>query len=164
MWLEHPLALPNVLLDVTLTKGQTNTLATAITQCQSQLRRWLQWHVGAGTNHSTNNKTGKIIKSMLKLKTHSRKPLEIYSKLYFKTCIQPHITNGMTIADITKKTKELYENESAKIKEEIHKIYLEEKKCEHEGWDKATQSDAGDIDDTGPEIKSGEDDQDSCHR
>ena len=157
MWPEHPFVLPNVPLDVTLTERQTNTLATAITQCQSQLRCWLQWHAGAGTNCSANNKTAKIIKSMLKPKTRSRKPLEIYSKLYFKTPIQPHITNGMMIADITKKTKELYKNESAEITEEIHKIYLEEKKHEHGGWDKAIQPDAGDIDNTGPKIENGED-------
>ena len=161
MWPEHPLVLPNVSLDATLTEEQTNTLATAITQRQSQLRRWLQWHAGAGTNRSANNKTAKIIKNMLKPKTRSRKPLEIYSKLYFKTRIQPHITSGMTIADITKKTQELYENESAEIKEEIRKIYLEEKKREK---NRATKSDAGDIDSTGSEIENGEDDQDSRHR
>ena len=91
--------------------------------------------------------------NLLKPKTCARKPCEIYSKIYFKPRIQPHIKSRMSIADVTKKIWELYENKSAEIKEEILQIYEKEKKRE---GDSDCQSQTEDIEDPECTIIGGE--------
>ncbi|KAI9568075.1 hypothetical protein HD554DRAFT_2039167 [Boletus coccyginus] len=116
-WPEHPLALPDISAEAMLTKDHTKILATALTQ----------W---ACTNRAVNNKTLKVIYNLLKPKTCTKKLWKIYSKVYFKLHIQSYIENGMAIADVTKKIRELYENESPKIKENVHRMSMEHKKGE----------------------------------
>ncbi|KAG9316904.1 hypothetical protein JVU11DRAFT_2982 [Chiua virens] len=126
---------------------QGDILAKAIEQCQAQLRRWLQWRSGRYTNRAANNKTMKIINHLVKLKTRTKRPWEIYSKIYYSTCIQPKITSGMAIADVTRKIRKSYENETLEIKEEIWKIMTKNKKVKKKrGKASAKDTKQGDSD------------------
>lgn len=150
-----------MLAEAALAEDHTKILATAISHRQSQLRRWLQWHAGAGANRAVNNKTVKVINDLLKPKTHAKKLWEIYSKVYYKTHIQPHIESGMAIANVTKKIRELYENESPEIKEDVRRISAEHKNVEKkQGGGRTSQSQTGDLDDSECNVDNGEGEED----
>ncbi|KAF8436058.1 hypothetical protein L210DRAFT_876247, partial [Boletus edulis BED1] len=110
-----------------LTKEQADTLSKAVLTRQQQLRRWMHWHAGAGRNRTVNNKTAKIINDLLKPKTRMKKPWEVYSKIYYKTRIQPQISAGMPIADVNKKIREMFESETAEIRVEVFRLCEEQK-------------------------------------
>jgi hypothetical protein len=122
-WPERSILLPDLPEDAALTAEQKNNITEAVLQRQEQLRRWMHWHAGAGQNRAANNKTVKIINELLRPKTRTKKPWEVYSNMFFKTRIQPEIgTSGMLIADINKKIQEMFENESSDIREQVHKV------------------------------------------
>ena len=127
-WPERLSTLPGIPDDSALTDGQKETLATAVLKRQKQLRAWMHWHAGAGQNRSANSKTATIVNDLLKPKTRTKKLWEIYSNLYYSTRIQPAIEVGTPIADVNKKIREMYENESPEIQEEVVRISEQQKK------------------------------------
>ncbi|KAF8426148.1 hypothetical protein L210DRAFT_791859, partial [Boletus edulis BED1] len=110
-----------------LTPEQTKTLAEAVHQRQLQIRRWMNWHAGAGANRAANAKTTKIIHDLLEPKKRTKQPSEAYANIYYKSRIQPEITKGMSIADVKQKIREVFEAESPEIKEECQRISDQQK-------------------------------------
>ena len=111
-WPERPSAVPGVSADTPLTEDQKSSLADAVNQRQKQIRRWMHWHNGAGDNHAANNKTAKIMNGLLKSKTRVKKPWELYSKKYYTSRVQQEMEAGAPIVDVTKKIRDIFENES----------------------------------------------------
>lgn len=157
--------LPNVPADAALSEEQKDSLARAVILRQQQLRRWMHWHAGAGQSRSANNRTAKIISDLLKPKTRAKKPCEVYSKVFFKTRIQPVIGTGMSIVDINKKIREMFENESPEVKEQIHQMTKEQNKYTKRG--KSSETEGGESKE--PDLNAGdvsqlEKDPDILHR
>ena len=87
----------------------------------------MHWHAGTGQNSLANNRTLKIIGELLKPKTCTKKPWEVYSKVHYKTRILPKLGFGLSIADHSKKIRELWENKTPEVKEVIYKMCEEQK-------------------------------------
>ncbi|KAF8125739.1 hypothetical protein EV363DRAFT_1076602, partial [Boletus edulis] len=121
-WPERASALPSVSADVPLTEDQKKVLADAVSQRQKQIRRWMHWHNGAGDNRAANNKTTKIVDGLLETKTRIKKPWEIYASKYYVSRVQPQVEAGTPIVDIAKKIREIFENETLEIQDEIHQL------------------------------------------
>jgi hypothetical protein len=121
-WPERLSALPGVSSDAPLTEDQRNSLATAVTKRQKQIQAWMRWNNGAGDNRAANNKTAKIINDLLKPKTRLKKPWEIYSKKYYTLRVQQEVEAGTPIVDVNKKIRDMFENESPEIQEEIYEL------------------------------------------
>ena len=149
-WPEWPLALPGVPTEANLTPEQVKVVSKAVLNYQSQLRRWMHWHAGAGQNRLANNRTSKIIGELLKPKTCTKKPWEVYSKVHYKTRILPELSSGLSIADRSKKICELWENETPEVKEVIDKMCEEQKQ--------STMKRKGN-DDTGEDSNDDDDDE-----
>lgn len=157
-WSERSIVLPDLPEDAALTAKQKDDLKKAVNQRQGQLRRWMHWHAGAGQNRSANNKTARIINELLKPKTRTKKPWEIYSRMFFKARIQPEIGTGMSITDISKKIREMFENESHDIKEQIHNITKKQKqgaKCGRSKSKGAEGEEEFDFDESDLEVDDG---------
>ncbi|KAH0839408.1 hypothetical protein J3R83DRAFT_138 [Lanmaoa asiatica] len=147
-WPERPLALPDVPADANLTPEQAEAVSNAVLNRQKQLRRWMHWHAGAGQNRLANSRTSKIVEELLKPKTRTKKPWELYSKVHYKTRILPELGTGLSIADRSKKIRELWENETPEVKEGIYKMCEEQKQSttKRKGNDE-TGEDSNDDDD-----------------
>lgn len=126
-WPECLTALPGIPDDADLTDQQKETLTAAILKRQKQLHAWMHWHAGAGQNCSVNSKAVSVVNALLKPKTHIKKPWEIYSKRYFSTRIQPAIPAGTPITEVSGRIRQLFEDESAEIKEKIYTLYEQQK-------------------------------------
>lgn len=153
-WPERSTALPGIPADAILTEQQKDILSDAVLQRQKQLRHWMHWHAGAGRSHAANNRTAKFISNFLKQKTRAKKPHEVYSKAFFKTHIQPVIGSGMSIVDINKKVREMFESESPDVKEQVLKMTEEQNEVakRRRGMSKGTtrgDSDGSDSDTNG---------------
>ena len=146
-WSERLTALPGVAEDAVLTPMQQKTLAVAVAARHKQIRAWMHWHAGAGQTRSANNKMVSIIKDLLKPKARAKKLWEIYSRRYYLTRIQPTIKPGTSIADINKKTRELFENETPEIKEEIRMISEQQKRDYNKSGEQKGEPDDSDDDD-----------------
>ena len=82
----------------------------------------MHWHNGAGDNRAVNNKTMRIMNSLLKSKMRVKKPWEIYSKKYYMSHVRQEVEASMLIIDVTKKIRDIFENESPEIQEEIRQL------------------------------------------
>ncbi|KAG8214696.1 hypothetical protein J3R82DRAFT_9780 [Butyriboletus roseoflavus] len=89
----------------------------------------MHWHNSAGFNCTTNNKTCRIIDNLLKNKTHTKKPCELYLNAHYKTHVLPHIKPGMLIAKVNKKICDIFDNESPDIKKEFIQLSKERKQA-----------------------------------
>lgn len=145
-WPKRLTALPGIPDDAELADQQKETLTVAISKRHKQLRAWMHWHAGARQNRSVNSKTTSVVNALLKPKTRIKKPWEIYSKHYFSLRIQPTIPAGTPIAEVNKKIRQLFEDESAEIKEEIHALYEQQKQGlqRQRSHDKEGESDKSD--------------------
>lgn len=141
--------MPDMPEDAELTEEQKKTLAQAVLRHQHQIHRWMHWHNGAGQNRAVNNKTVKIINNLLKNKMRTKKPWEIYSNTHYKTCILPHIESGMSIGEVNKTIRDIFENESPEVKDQFIKISEEQKQtAKKERMDSADSSDTLDHEDS----------------
>ncbi|KAF8449524.1 hypothetical protein L210DRAFT_864066 [Boletus edulis BED1] len=138
--IEWPMVLPGVPDSAVLMPDQIKTLADAIKLRQDQLRRWMHWHSSAGDKRSANAKTAKIMKGLLQPKTRSRKPWEVYSKLYYTTRIQPHIEKGMSISEVNETIKEIFADETPEVKAEVQILCDEDQKEKKKHKTSETQS------------------------
>ena len=120
-WPEHSVTLPDMPAETALTDEQKGIVTKAVVSHREQLRRWMHWHAGAGQNRCINNKMMKIMDDLLKPKMRVKKPWEVYSNMYYKMCIQPRIEAGLSIADVNKKIREMFENKTPEIKHEVYK-------------------------------------------
>ncbi|KAI6148869.1 hypothetical protein BKA82DRAFT_133466 [Pisolithus tinctorius] len=96
LWPKRAVAFPDLPPDVSLTLEQDKILRDTVTKCQ----QWLHWHAGAGKNWAANRKTLTIINSLMKAKTHIKKPLEIYSKMYSTLWVKPDTSTDSNISSL----------------------------------------------------------------
>lgn len=106
----------------------------------------MHWHSGAGDKRSANAKTAKIMKGLLQPKTRSRKPWEVYSKLYYTTRIQPHIEKGMSISEVNETIKEIFADETPEVKAEVQILCDEDQKEKKKRKTSETQSENAESD------------------
>ena len=128
-WPERCVVFPSIPVDVELTEDQHKILSLAVLCRQDQIHRWMHWHNGARLTRAANKKICKIMDSLLKNKTRAKKPWELYSNRYYKTRILPHIKPGMTISEVNKMIRTIFDNESPEIKEEFIRLSEEQKKA-----------------------------------
>ena len=126
-WPERCVVFPDLADDAQLTEEQGKIHTQAVLCRQQQIRRWMHWHNGAGLSRSANNKTCKIVDGLLENKTRAKKPCELYSNVNYKTHILPHIEPGMSIAEVNKKIREIFDNESPEVKEKFIRLSEEQK-------------------------------------
>ena len=111
-WPEHCIVFPSIPVDVKLTEDQHKILSSAVLCCQDQIHHWMHWHNSSRLTCAANKKICKIMDSLLKNKTCARKPWELYSNRYYKTCILPHIKPGMMISKVNKIIHMIFDNKS----------------------------------------------------
>ena len=128
-WPERRVVFPDMTEDAQLTEEQSKTYAQAVLCRQQQIRHWMHWHNGAGLSRAANNKTCRVVDNLLKVKTRAKKPYELYSNVHYPTRILPHIKPGMSIAEVSKKIREIFDNESPEVKEEFVQLSEEKKQA-----------------------------------
>ncbi|KIO12149.1 hypothetical protein M404DRAFT_7021 [Pisolithus tinctorius Marx 270] len=109
--------------NVSLTLEQDKILRDAVTKHQQQLRQWLRWHMGAGKNRAANRKTLTIIDGLMKAKTRVKKPLEIYSKIYYTLRVKPNISTDSNISSLCDQIDKKFRVEPQEIQDEVMRIH-----------------------------------------
>ncbi|KAI5992360.1 hypothetical protein F5J12DRAFT_897249 [Pisolithus orientalis] len=119
LWPERAVAFLDLPLDISLTLEQDKILGDAVTKCQ----QWLCWHMGAGKNWAANRKTLTIIDSLMKAKTHIKKLLEIYSKMYYTSQVKPDISTDSNISSLHDQIGKKFRVEPQEIQDEVMHIH-----------------------------------------
>lgn len=94
-----------------------------------QLQQWLQWHAGAGKNRSANKKIMDVVDDLIKVNTHIKQPVEIYSKMYYTSRVKPEIPLDSTDTNISmlrQQTERKFKTEPKEIQDEVMRIHKEQ--------------------------------------
>ncbi|KIK33854.1 hypothetical protein CY34DRAFT_98909 [Suillus luteus UH-Slu-Lm8-n1] len=135
-WPERKILFPDIPSDVPLTDEQTKQEGQAEKRRIVQLATWFRWRTNASKKNRSLKKEQTVFDAALLPKTRAKSVEEIYMGMVYEEQIKPLVeaereagnitTSGHRMALGRKFSKELLEDESDEVKEEVRKRYDEQ--------------------------------------
>ncbi|KAG1740444.1 uncharacterized protein EDB91DRAFT_1248329 [Suillus paluster] len=137
-WPERAILFPDILVETILTKVQETAVGDAEDVRKLQLQTWFHWHTNASKKNHGLKKDASIFEAALLPKSHAKSVEEIYMDMVYDERIKPLVkaeqeagnvtTSGRHIALGQKFCKELLEDKSDEVKQEVREKYNKQKK------------------------------------
>ncbi|KAG1720795.1 uncharacterized protein EDB91DRAFT_1256829 [Suillus paluster] len=137
-WPERAILFPDILVETTLTKVQETAVGDAEDAHKLQLQTWFCWRTNVSKKNRGLKKDASIFEAALLPKSRAKLVEEIYMDMVYDKQIKPLVkaeqeagnvtTSGCHIALGRKFCKELLEDESDEVKQEVREKYNKQKK------------------------------------
>ncbi|KAG1844077.1 hypothetical protein DFJ58DRAFT_844148 [Suillus subalutaceus] len=155
-WPERAILFPGIPTKTILKKEQQTTEIHAKDSHKVQLQTWFCWWTNASKKNRSLKKDMSIFEAALVLKSHTKSTEEIYMDMVYNEWIKPLIkakqeagnisTAGQRMALGQKFCKELLEDKSDQVKDEVREKYDKQKKVKRVILDNEDDNDETDAD------------------
>jgi len=94
-----------------------------------QIQQWLRWRSKGRKNRAANRKSLDVLDGLMKGKSHTKQPVEIYSKMYYMSWVKPDNSldsPAQNIYSLRRHIEKKFKDKPQEIQDEVMCIHSEQ--------------------------------------